>query len=135
MSHFQHDFRVYIEDTDVGGVVYYVNYLKFMERARTEWLRRLGFDFEALCQQGCMFVVKHVDVDYLSPARMDDLLHGTVKIVKMARTYINFEQTLVRDEHMLCRAIVKIGCIDTSTFRPIKIPEAIQMAVNIDKNT
>lgn len=128
MSQFQLPIRVFIEDTDAGGIVYYVNYLKYMERARTEWLRQLGFDFAGLQQQGCLFVVKHADVNYVSPAKMDELLQVGVSIVKMARTYIRFHQLVSRDGAALCEADIKVGCINTHTMRPTKIPDELQQA-------
>ena len=126
MSQFELSVRVFIEDTDAGGIVYYVNYLKFMERARTEWLRFLGFEFTSLCRQNCLFVVKKADVNYISPARMDDLLQVTVSIDKMARTYILFKQTVKREGQALCEASIKVGCIDNQTMRPILIPDVIK---------
>ncbi len=125
MSDFLLPLRVFIEDTDAGGIVYYVNYLKFMERARTEWLRALGFDFTTLYKEHCIFVVKHAEVDYISPARMDDLLQVTVSIDKMARTYLCFRQTVEREGDSLCSALLKVGCVDQRTMRPMKIPQAL----------
>ena len=128
MSEFQLPLRVFIEDTDAGGIVYYVNYLKFMERARTEWLRTLGFDFTTLYSGHCLFVVKSAQVDYVSPARMDDLLQVTVSIDKMARTYIVFRQAIKRNESVLCQAMIKVACVDQRTMRPTQIPSALQAA-------
>ena len=98
MANFELSTRVFIEDTDAGGIVYYVNYLKFMERARTEWLRQLGFDFTSLYDLSTIFVVKNADVNYIAPAKMDDLLKVTASVAKMARTYIVFEQTVERED-------------------------------------
>lgn len=125
MPQFELSVRVFIEDTDAGGIVYYVNYLKFMERARTEWLRELGFDFTALYDLNSIFVVKNADINYILPAKMDDLLKVTVSVAKMARTYIMFEQTLERDGSLLCEAKIKVGCVDKSTMRPTKIDSGI----------
>ncbi|MCG8317424.1 MAG: tol-pal system-associated acyl-CoA thioesterase [Pseudomonadales bacterium] len=128
MSEFLLSLRVFIEDTDAGGIVYYVNYLKFMERARTEWLRSFGYDFTKLHSMNCVFVVKHAEVNYVSPARMDDLLQVRVTIAKMARTFIVFEQAILRGEQVLCEATIKVGCVSYDSFRPVKIPEAMQQA-------
>lgn len=134
MSQFQLSLRVFIEDTDAGGIVYYVNYLKFMERARTEWLRELGFDFTTLYELNSIFVVKSAEVDYISPARMDDLLQVTVSIDKMARTYIVFKQTVAREGQALCQATIKVGCVNSNTIRPQVIPEAIKKAFSEKNN-
>ena len=128
MSQFQLPLRVFIEDTDAGGIVYYVNYLKFMERARTEWLRSLGFDFTTLYEEHCIFVVKSADINYIRPARMDDLLQVTVSIDKMARTYIRFRQTVERDGEALCEGLLKVGCVDQRTMRPMPIPVDLKSA-------
>lgn len=125
---FQLPVRVFIEDTDAGGIVYYVNYLKFMERARTEWLRALGFDFTTLYSEHCLFVVKSAEVDYVSPARMDDLLHVTVSIDKMARTYMRFRQSVQRDNNTLCEAVLKVACVNQRTLRPTPIPKTLMAA-------
>ncbi|MCG8672721.1 MAG: tol-pal system-associated acyl-CoA thioesterase [Pseudomonadales bacterium] len=128
MSQFELSTRVFIEDTDAGGIVYYVNYLKFMERARTEWLRELGFNFTALHALNSIFVVKHADVNYQAPAKMDDLLKVTASVVKMARTYIVFRQTVERDDTVLCEATIKVGCIDKESMRPTQIDSDLKAA-------
>lgn len=128
MSDFQFPLRVFIEDTDAGGIVYYVNYLKFMERARTEWLRSLGFDFTTLYKENCIFVVKSAEVNYISPARMDDLLQVTVSIDKMARTYIRFRQRVERQGADLCEGLLKVACVDQRTMKPKPIPAALVSA-------
>lgn len=122
---FVHPVRVYWEDTDAGGVVYYANYLKFMERARTEWLRSLGFEQQVLREShGVVFVVRRVEIDYLSPARLDDLLVVTTQRTEMTRTCLTVSQEIAAD-NLLTRAKVQIVCIDPESFKPVKIPEPL----------
>jgi len=122
---FVYKIRVYWEDTDAGGVVYYANYLKFMERARTEWLRSLGFEQQVLRgSHGVVFVVRRVEIDYLAPARLDDLLVVTTQRTEMTRTCLTVAQEIVAD-NLLTRAKVQIVCIDPASFKPVKIPEPL----------
>ena len=117
--------RIYYEDTDAGGIVFYANYLKFFERARTEWLRVRGVDQHALAQQdGAMFVVKNASIDYQAPARLDDVLKLTLGIEKLGRASVHFVQHAWRGEQLLCSAHVKVGCVDTTTVRPRALPPA-----------
>jgi acyl-CoA thioester hydrolase len=126
---FRWPIRVYYEDTDSGGVVYYANYLKFMERARTEWLRKLGFEQDRMQQEeGVIFAVRHVDIDYLRPARFNEELEVTSKLIEQKRASLTFAQTvqLVGDDFRpCCTAEVRIACIDTESFRPTAIPTAL----------
>lgn len=122
---FVHEIRVYWEDTDAGGVVYYANYLKFMERARTEWLRSLGFEQQVLRETyGVVFVVRRVEIDYLAPARLDDRLVVTSTPLEMTRTCLTVAQEIATD-NPLTRAKVQIVCIDPERFKPVKIPESL----------
>ncbi len=122
---FVYQVRVYWEDTDAGGVVYYANYLKFMERARTEWLRSLGFEQQVLREtHGVVFVVRRVEIDYLAPARLDDLLVVTTGLLEMTRTCLTVAQEIAADNR-LTRAKVQIVCIDPESFKPVKIPEPL----------
>ena len=114
--------RVYYEDTDAGGVVFYANYLKFMERARTEWLRSLGYEQDDLMAKGVIFAVRHVDVDYLRPARFNDSLNVVSRITRLARASITFEQTVSKTPQIITRASIKVACLDAVSFRPIAIP-------------
>ena len=99
--------RVYYEDTDAGGVVYYANYLKFLERARTEWLRALGFDQRDLMREaGILFAVRHVEIDYLAPARLDDAAVVETTVAELGRASIRFDQRLRRDHEVLSEATV-----------------------------
>jgi len=117
--------RVYLEDTDAQGIVYYVNYLKFMERARTEFMRHYGYDFQRLAEQDGHFVVHNMSVQYLKAATMDDDLCITVTIHKLARTYIVFSQKVMRAEEILCKAEIKVACIGATSSRPMAIPDSI----------
>lgn len=118
--------RIYWEDTDAGGVVYYANYLKFMERGRTEWLRAHGFEqTEVARDHGVIFVVRKVLVEYLRPAQFNDLLRVTVKPVEIGRVKIDFEQTVER-EGVLVKGNVQIACVAADGFKPVAIPAAIK---------
>ena len=125
MSEFRLPVRVYIEDTDAGGIVYYVNYLKFMERARTEALRALGFGKQFIFDQDEMFVVHSMQVDYRAPARLDDELLVSADVVKRARTYLLFRQTVMRQDELLCAAEIKVACVERQSMRPTAIPRII----------
>jgi len=120
--------RVYLEDSDAQGIVYYVNYLKYMERARTELLRKLGFDFQQLKSQQGHFVVHSLDVRYLKPAQVDDEVQVTAKIIKAARTYVVFSQDVRRmlvPADVLCTGQVKVACVNADTGRPMPIPKTV----------
>jgi acyl-CoA thioester hydrolase len=115
--------RVYFEDTDAGGIVYYANFLKFFERCRTEWLRALGIEQTRLAaQQGLQFVVVRLAVDYRRPARLDDELSITARVGETGRTYLVFEQQAHRGTELLARATVKVACVDTARLAPARLP-------------
>ncbi|TAK92536.1 MAG: tol-pal system-associated acyl-CoA thioesterase [Burkholderiaceae bacterium] len=119
--------RVYYEDTDAGGVVYYANYLKFYERARTEWLRQLDVDQVAVAQElDTVFAVRHIEVDYLRAARLDDQLTVTVTVKEMRRATIVFEQSILRGEEAVSKATVKICCMSPSKLSACEIPPFIR---------
>jgi acyl-CoA thioester hydrolase len=123
--------RVYYEDTDAGGVVYHSNYLNFMERARTEWLRHLGFEHNYLREQfNLVFVVHSVQITFKSPAKLNDLLTISSEIVKIGRGSFEFFQKITvnqqTQEQTLVEAQVKLACVDTLTFKPVGIPEQIR---------
>ena len=126
MSEFFIPVRVYLEDTDAGGIVYYVNYLKFMERARTELLRQMGSQFGELYDQGLQFVVHSLDAQYRKPARADDELQVSAWVEKIARTYILFHQQVKRGEELMCEARIKVACIDAVKHKPAAIPPELQ---------
>ena len=122
--------RVYWEDTDAGGVVFYANYLKFFERARTEWLRSLGHGQERMrTEAGVVFIVTDTAVRYRSPARLDDLLAVTVELRHAGRAQLTIAQKAWRQdpqgETLLADGTIRIGCVDAGTFRPQRIPNSI----------
>jgi acyl-CoA thioester hydrolase len=122
--------RVYWEDTDAGGVVYYATYLKFMERARSEWLRAYGFEQDVLRNEaGVAFVVRRVEVDYLSPARFNDQIEVSVDPQALGRASLSVEQTLTRGATRLVSARVTLACVDAARFKPVKIPSPILQAL------
>lgn len=117
--------RVYYEDTDAGGIVFYANYLKFFERARTEWLRAAGVSQQDLLNEdGAIFVVKSTSVDYHAPARLDDVLNLTLSIEKLGRASVSFVQQAWCGDTLLTSANVKVGCVDAATLRPRSLPDA-----------
>ena len=147
--------RIYYEDTDSGGVVYYANYLKFMERARTEWLRSLGVEQdELITHDAVIFAVHSVAMDYLRPARFNDLLWVTVALAERGRASLSFQQHVVRafperrngpvgrverNEYeeligdkatMLCNGQIRIACLDSNTMRPRSIPSHLQAEIS-----
>ncbi len=120
------DLRVYYEDTDAGGVVYHSNYLNFMERARTEWLRSLGFEQDQLREQyGVVFAVSSVQVKFLRPARFNDALQVSARLIQLGRASLSMSQEVRRGAEVLCRAEVKIASIEINQFKPAPIPQAI----------
>ena len=115
--------RVYYEDTDSGGIVYYANYLKFLERARTEWLRELGIEQDELLEQNIGFVVKRVEMDNDSPARFNQLLSVRSEIVELKRVSLVFQQRIVdQNNKSLVRARVKVACVNLQHMKPVAIP-------------
>ena len=117
--------RVYYEDTDVSAVVYHAVYLKYLERARTEWLRTQGFSQEKLKEQlGLVFTVANIEVDFVKPARLDDELDVAVHVTEVRRASLRFEQTIARRGEVLCRARVRVGSVDYANFKPCALPEA-----------
>jgi acyl-CoA thioester hydrolase len=116
--------RVYWEDTDAGGVVYYANYLKFMERCRTDWLRFLGVDQRLLrSQRQLQFAVVNVEVDFLRPAILNDEILVTAELVRLSGATILFKQTIRRDDVQLIDATTRVACLDSSTLKPRAIPK------------
>lgn len=121
--------RVYIEDTDAGGIVYYVNYLKFMERARTEFLRELGFGHylnqNVNAEEGLMFVVRGAEIRYFGPARMDDALTVTAQIKSLGRASLVFHQEVRRESTALTAGTIDIACVRRSDMKPRSLPERL----------
>jgi acyl-CoA thioester hydrolase len=123
---FRHTTRVYWEDTDAGGIVYYANYLKFFERARTEWLRSLGVQQQAMREQeGAMFIVSRTALQYHRPARLDDLIEVTVAVCHAARVSLQLDQQALRGSELLAEGTIRIACVDAPTLKPRRIPEGI----------
>ena len=125
--------RVYYEDTDSGGVVYYANYLKFLERARTEWLRTFGIQQDTLAKQdGLIFAVRSVQLEYVKPAKFNDLLDISVAISQAGKASLTFDQTVRQadgEKQLLCSGKVKIACLTADTLRPKAIPEKISREI------
>ena len=122
--------RVYYEDTDAGGVVYYANYLKFFERARTEWLRALGFGQSALADStDCIFIVRGLDMQYRKPARLDDHLVIASRVSRLGKASMDFSQTCLRDGELLASGQVQVGCVDRRSLRPVAMPSGIATAL------
>ena len=115
--------RVYYEDTDAAGVVYYANYLKFMERARTEWLAALGFPLAAFERaHGVVFVVHRCEIDFMRPARLNDALAVTVEVEQRGASRLVARQEVRRDDMVLTSARVTLACVDAARWRPVRIP-------------
>ena len=126
--------RIYWEDTDAGGIVFYANYLKFFERARTEWLRSLGIQQHALKEEsGGMFVVSETQIKYFSPARLDDLLEVTARTAEAGRASLVLAQqawlTIDGERKLLAEGTIRIGWVDSNTLKPGRIPAAILEAL------
>ncbi len=121
--------RIYYEDTDAGGVVYHTSYLRFLDRARTEWLRHIGFEQDALIRDpGILFAVCQVELDYLLPARFNDRLEVHSRVTRLAGASLDFAQTVVRldDGAELCRGRVRIACLRADDLRPARLPSALK---------
>jgi len=125
-ENFRLSIRVYIEDTDAGGIVYYVNYLKYMERGRTEFLRKLGYHKPAMPEEGMLLVVHRAEINYLRPARLDDQLEVTAEVIKMARTNVVFQQKIYADNQLLCEGLIRIACVEPKAMKPTAMPVAMR---------
>ena len=124
---FSHKMRVYIEDTDAGGIVYYVNYLKFMERARTEFMRSLGYGKNYIFNSDLLFVVRHLAASYKLPARLDDELEATATLTQLRAAAMVFDQSVRRSAELLARAQVTIACVDRVGVKPRRLPPEMVM--------
>lgn len=123
---FSHPIRVYWEDTDAGGVVFYANHLRFYERARTEWLRAAGVGQQALADEtGAIFIVTDARVRYLKPARLDDLLRVTVLPTEIGRARLTLQQQCWSGDTLLSEGCIQVACVAHGTFRPQRIPTAV----------
>ena len=126
MDGFTWPVRIYYEDTDAGGVVYYANYLRFMERARTEMLRSMGFEQDVMREQGFLFAVKRVNIDYHLPARFNQALTIHSRIAHIGKARLTFDQTVMRDTVCLTSAIIEVACLDAERFKPTAIPQLLR---------
>jgi acyl-CoA thioester hydrolase len=124
--------RVYYEDTDAGGIVYYANYLRFLERARTEWLAKAGFTHAALEREHRVaFVVHHLEIEYHQPARLYDALEVTLELRERGRGRLVMGQHVLRDDATLASAKVTLACLDCETRRPKRIPAAVAAKMEV----
>lgn len=124
--------RVYYEDTDAGGAVFYANYLKFYERARTEMIRAMGFEQDELInKQAVIFVVRSVQLDYLKPARFNEMLNVTASLSRAKSVSLMFTQTITRNDELLNTATIRIACLDSASLRPKLIPDALKQALSL----
>jgi acyl-CoA thioester hydrolase len=121
--------RVYWEDTDAAGIVFYANYLKYFERARTEWLRSFGFGQEALRRDGVAFIVSETALRYLRPAHLDDMIDVSVDVVRLGQASLEIAQQARRAEDLLAEGSIRIGCVELGTFRPCRIPNDIRTSI------
>ncbi len=133
---FRWPLRVYYEDTDAGGIVFYANYLKFFERARTEWLRAAGIGQQQLSEEtGGIFVVKNASIDYHAPAKLDDRLEISVQVKKLGRASIEFVQEAWCMDHpeplRLCSGSVRVGCVHSSSLHPTRIAADVFQKISI----
>lgn len=125
-AHHQWPVRVYWEDTDAGGIVFYANYLKFFERARTEWLRTLGLQQAHIKKdQGGMFVVSETAVRYHQPSRLDDALTVYTQLITCGKASMVLAQSAWRDQHVLCSATIKVGWVSDKTLKPSRLPATL----------
>ena len=126
--------RVYYEDTDAGEVIFYANYLKFMERARTEWLRKIGFDHKILKEKyGLLFAVKNLTIDYIKPGHLDDLLTVTSELLDSRKASLTFGQNIKNENsELLSEAKVKIACINSKTLKASSMPDKLILELTND---
>ena len=132
-NNFSAQYRIYYEDTDAGGIVYYANYLKFFERARTDFLRSLNIvQSDLMAQKNLVFVVRKCEIDYLTPAKMDDLVEVSVRVTKIQPASIVMFQEMKKSDKILSRLTVQIACVSADGIRPERIPTAIAQLLAID---
>ncbi len=128
MKQFKWPVRVYYEDTDAGGIAYHTSYLKYMERARTEYLRDLGYSLKQLrAEQDILFVVNRIDISFKRPAVFDDELTVTAALRKSAGASLAFHQTIYRDDEQLCEADIAVACLSAERYTPRRMPKSIIM--------
>lgn len=127
---FNYPVRVYYQDTDTGGVVYHASYLNFMERARYEWLRELGFGVDAMIQSHrTIFLIRSINIEYFKPAVLDDLLNVTVQVAEVGRSRIALQQQVMREQGTLASATVHVVCVGMDTFKPTGLPLPLRQKI------
>ncbi|MBE7527208.1 tol-pal system-associated acyl-CoA thioesterase [Betaproteobacteria bacterium PRO4] len=127
---FTHPVRIYYQDTDTGGVVYHASYLNFMERARYEWLRELGFTVDTMIRSHQMiFLIRSLSIEYFKPAVLDDLLGVTVKVIEVGRSRITLQQQILREQSTLASATVHAVCVGAETLKPISVPAPLRQKI------
>ena len=131
VSKFYWPVRVYFEDTDAGGIVYHARYLYFLERARTEWLRELGFNQSLLKQQNVLFVVRDMNIKWQKPAVLDDALIVDVNVIAVKKASLKMQQTIKTESEQKLHADVTIACIDATNKKPMAIPQAILSLITV----
>ena len=129
------DLRVYYADTDAGGVMYHANYLNFFERARTEWLRHLGFELPPMAHAGCMFIVRRMQLRFVRPALLDDLVHVSAQPVLLGRAQITVLQRVQRSAELLVEASVNLACVNPRSLRPTALPVPLHTRLEKDVRT
>ncbi|MEX1031881.1 MAG: YbgC/FadM family acyl-CoA thioesterase [Cellvibrionaceae bacterium] len=129
MEEFSLPVKVYIEDTDAGGIVYHANYLKYMERSRTEFITRLGYDKPATLENSLLLVVHSMKIDFVQAAVLGEELNVFTRVSKVARSYVEFEQVVKRADVPLCRADVKVACVGKREMRPTAMPQGLRSAL------
>lgn len=128
--------RVYYEDTDAAGVVYYANYLRYMERARTEWLRAQGYEQPDIVNAaGVVFVVRAVNIEYLKPARFNDSLRVSVEVATVGGSRIRFDQRVWRNQECVTQAQVEVVCVDAQSMKPARVPAALRTMMAAESET
>ncbi|MCB1531302.1 MAG: tol-pal system-associated acyl-CoA thioesterase [Alphaproteobacteria bacterium] len=121
--------RVYYEDTDAGGIVYHSNFLNFCERARCEMLRDLGYQVTKIAKDfGLMFVIKHADVEYISPGRLDDSLEVVTSIADIKNTSFKMTQIVEKSGQILCKILITVVCVDIQSVKPVRLPDELRTA-------
>ena len=124
MDTYKHQFRVYYEDTDAGGVVYHANYLNFFERTRTEWLRSKGLQQSIMCQNdNIVLAIRHMDIDFIKPARLDDLLTVSCQAVSYRKASMQIDQTMYCGDQLLSTAKVTVASLRADAFKPTRFPQ------------
>ncbi len=128
---FKYSLRVYFEDTDAGGIVYYGNYLKFMERARSEWFIQQSIGMKSLMNDHqLVFVVSRTELNYLRSAKLEDILEISTELTELRRVSAVFKQSVIRNGEVICEGITKVGCVNTETLKPCAIPPAVFAQLN-----